>query len=152
MRLIVPLCLVLFHCHRDGLRPFVNGPYKIACCRQGRQSTQLGRHLFSKDGRFFVYSHFTGGGEDHDRAYLAGRYSSNGGDTWTDEDVPVLANEGGLNVMSVSLLRLGKGDIALFYARKNALDDNRIYMRTSADEAKTWGEPRLCIPHAGYFV
>ena len=154
--LIVPLCLVLFHCHGGGPETIrERGITKIRLLppKEGNPRNSEGDFIQLKDGRlFFVYSHFTGGGEDHDRAYLAGRYSSDGGETWTAEDVPVLANEGGMNVMSVSLLRLGKGDIALFYARKNALDDNRIYMRTSADEAKTWGEPRLCIAPAGYYV
>jgi len=105
------------------------------------------------DGRvLFVYTHFTGGGADHAAAYLAGRFSSDGGKTWTEEDVLVVPNEGGQNVMSVSLLRLQDGNIALFYLRKYAVTDCRPYMRVSKDEAKTWSEPRLCIPEIGYYV
>ena len=106
-----------------------------------------------KDGRIlFVYTHFTGGDGDHDAAYLAGRYASDGGQTWSKEDVAVLPNEGGMNVMSVSLVRLQNGEIALFYARKNALDDDRVYMRTSQDEARTWSEAVRCIEPGGYYV
>ena len=106
-----------------------------------------------RDGRIlFVYTHFTGGGSDHSSAYLAGRYSSDGGRTWTDRDTVILPNEGQMNVMSVSLLRLKSGKIALFYLRKNSLDDCRPYMRTSSDEAKTWSEPVLCIAPVGYYV
>lgn len=54
--------------------------------------------------------------------------------------------------MSVSLVRLSSGVIALFYLQKNALDDCRLYLRHSADEGKTWSDPTLCIPDAGYFV
>ena len=66
-----------------------------------------------KDGRIlFVYSHyFAGRGGDHDPAYLAGRYSSDGGKTWTSEDVKIVDREGTMNVMSVSLLRLKSGEM-----------------------------------------
>ncbi|MGC9317723.1 MAG: sialidase family protein, partial [Armatimonadota bacterium] len=98
-------------------------------------------------------THFTGAsGSDFAPAHLAARYSSDGGYTWTDEDVMVVPNEGGDNVMSVSLLRLQDGRIALFYCRKNSREDCHMYMRTSADEAQTWSEPQLCIPEDGYFV
>src|SRR5690606_7827396 len=72
-----------------------------------------------KDGRvLYVYSHYYGeSSSDHGTAYLAGRYSEDQGKTWTREDELVLPNEGGMNVMSVSLLRLQNGDIALFYLR-----------------------------------
>ena len=108
-----------------------------------------------RDGQvLFVYSHFTGGRSDHAKAYLAGRYSRDGGATWTAEDATVLANEGGMNIMSVSLLRLQDGRIALFYLRKNSLDDCRPAVRFSTDEALTWSEPTEMIPDAdcGYYV
>ncbi|MGH7199678.1 MAG: exo-alpha-sialidase, partial [Planctomycetaceae bacterium] len=79
-----------------------------------------------KDGRvLFVYTHFTGGAGDHASAHLAGRFSSDEGRSWTAEDVVILPNEAKQNVMSVSLLRLHDGRIALFYLRKNSLSDCR---------------------------
>src|SRR5687768_7866802 len=108
-----------------------------------------------KDGRIlFVYSHyFAGRGGDHDPAYLAGRYSSDGGKTWTPDDVKIVDREGTMNVMSVSLLRLKTGEIALFYLRKNSETDCIPMVRFSYDEAKTWSEPRECITDKeGYFV
>ncbi|MEA3402429.1 MAG: sialidase family protein [Armatimonadota bacterium] len=107
-----------------------------------------------EDGQImFVYTHFTGtSGSDFAPAHLAARYSSDGGYTWTDEDVTVVPNEGANNVMSVSMLRLQDGRIALFYCRKNSNQDCHMYMRTSTDEAQTWSEPQLCIPEDGYFV
>ncbi|GAB5560890.1 MAG: hypothetical protein SynsKO_25370 [Synoicihabitans sp.] len=107
------------------------------------------------DGRvLFIYTHFTGGGSDHATAHLAQRVSTDGGLTWTNEDEVVVPNEGGFNVMSVSLLRLQNGDIALFYMVKNSLEDCRPVMRISRDEGKTWGEPVGIIPDAevGYHV
>src|SRR5262249_53913207 len=73
-----------------------------------------------KDGRLlFVYTHFTGGSGDHAAAHLAARSSVDGGRTWTAKDELVLPNEAQMNVMSVSLVRLASGEIALFYLRKN---------------------------------
>jgi sialidase-1 len=108
-----------------------------------------------KDGRIlFVYSHYTAGsGSDHDPAFLAGRYSEDGGKTWTEQDEVIIANEGGMNVMSVSLLRLQNNDIALFYLRKNSTEDCIPMMRISKDEARSWSEAIPCITDKeGYFV
>ncbi|WP_154852564.1 sialidase family protein [Cyclobacterium xiamenense] len=114
-----------------------------------------GDFIALKDGRLlFVYSHYYGeSSSDHATAFLAGRYSSDQGETWTTEDEEILPNEGGMNVMSVSLLRLQNGDIALFYLRKNDTDDCIPMMRISKDETKTWSEPIPCITDKeGYFV
>src|SRR5690606_13503439 len=103
--------------------------------------------------------HFVGGTSDHAKAYLASRESSDNGATWSDESKMVIDTEGGLNVMSVSLLRLaGEGEepgpIALFYLRKTSTEDCRPIMRISSDEAKTRGEPMEVIPDSetGYYV
>lgn len=106
------------------------------------------------DGRIlFVYTRFTGGSSDHAAAYLASRYSDDGGRSWSDKDEQVIPNEGGMNVMSVSLLRLQNDAIALFYLRKNAKDDCRPLLRISRDEAATWSAPVECIPEpVGYYV
>ena len=107
------------------------------------------------DGRIlFVYSRYYGtSSSDHATAFLAGRYSNDGGKTWTKEDKVILENEGGMNVMSVSLLRLRNGDIALFYLRKNSTQDCIPMMRISKDETKTWSEAVPCITDKqGYFV
>lgn len=101
----------------------------------------------------YVYTHFVGGGGDHDAAHLASRVSDDGGKTWSASDQIVVPNEGGMNVMSVSLLRLKSGPIALFYLRKNAEDDCRPYVRFSTDEAQTWSEAQPCISDpVGYYV
>src|SRR5947207_14465159 len=63
----------------------------------------------------FVYTRFTGGVSDDARADLAAIYSGDGGKTWSLRYEPILENEGKKNVMSVSLLRLPEGEIAMFY-------------------------------------
>jgi Neuraminidase (sialidase) len=122
----------------------------------GNVRNSEGDFIQLRDGRvMFVYSHYyQGQGEDADPAYLAARYSSDGGATWTDNSVEVVANEGRQNVMSVSLERLPAGEIALFYLRKNSPLDLRPVVRFSTDEAKTWSEPVEIIPEddIGYYV
>jgi hypothetical protein len=128
-------------------RPLVLSP------SPGNPRNSEGDFIKLNDGRMmFLYTHFTGGGSDHAAAYLAARFSQDGGVTWSDDDVAVVPNEGGFNVMSVSLLRLANGEIALFYLRKNSLADCRPVMRVSRDEAKTWSEPTVCIDTVGYYV
>lgn len=119
----------------------------------GNPRNSEGDFIQLNDGRLlFVYTHFTGGAGDHASAYLAGRYSSDGGKTWTNEDVMMLPNEGGMNIMSVSMLRLVNGDLALFYLRKNSETDCIPFLRISKDEAQTWSEPIRCIEKKGYHV
>jgi|GEM_PF-330869 len=113
-----------------------------------------GSMITLKDGRLLlVYSRFEQTSSDHAPARLMGRFSSDKGKTWTKEDHLVLDKEGDMNVMSVSLLRLQNGTIALFYVRKNSLDDCIPQVRFSTDEAKTWSVPTpLITDRKGYFV
>ncbi len=114
-----------------------------------------GDFITLKDGRIlFVYTHFIGGAADHSSAYLAGRYSSDGGKTWTQKDQTIIENDGKQNIMSVSLLRLQSGKIALFYARKNSIHDLIPVMRISNDEGVHWSEPLEIVPpeDIGYYV
>ncbi|WP_276346839.1 sialidase family protein [Daejeonella sp. JGW-45] len=114
-----------------------------------------GDFITLKDGRIlFIYSHFSGkSGSDFGNGYLASRYSGDKGKTWSTEDQLVVEQEGTMNVMSVSLLRLNNGSIALFYARKNSEEDCMPMMRISTDEARTWSDPVSCITDKqGYFV
>lgn len=107
------------------------------------------------DGRLlYIYTHYYGkSSSDHGTAYLASRVSTDRGNTWSKEDELVLGNEGAMNVMSVSLVRLQSGKIALFYLLKNSISDCIPTMRLSSDEAKTWGDPISCITdREGYFV
>jgi sialidase-1 len=114
-----------------------------------------GDFISLKDGRIlFVSSHYTGkSAHDDANAFLAGRYSSDGGKTWTNEDVTIVEQEGIMNVMSVSLLRLQNGNIAMFYLKKNSDTYCQPMIRISEDEAETWSDPLRCITdREGYFV
>ncbi|MDC0325238.1 glycoside hydrolase [bacterium] len=120
----------------------------------GNPRNSEGDFVQLRDGRvLFVYSHFTDGSSDHASAFLASRISNDGGKTWSGKDEITLRNEGGFNIMSVSLLRLNNGQIAMFYLRKNSLEDCRPLMRLSTDEALTWGEPvEVITDQVGYYV
>jgi sialidase-1 len=133
-----------------------DGPVKIPLLPPGPGNPRNSEGDFAplKDGRvLFVYTRFSGrADDDHAPAALVSRVSADGGATWSDADESVVANEGGMNVMSVSLLRLGDGRLALFYLRKESLEDCRAWMRTSSDEGRTWSGPTLCMPEPGYYV
>ena len=121
--------------------------------RRDNPRNSEGAFVTLKDGRIlFVYTHYYGESwADEATARLCARFSDDGGRTWSERDEVVVENEGGCNVMSVSLLRLQDGRIALFYLRKNSIADCRAYLRTSADEGRSWSDPTLCIPAPGYF-
>ncbi len=101
----------------------------------------------------YVYTHYYGtSGDDHASAKLVSRISHNGGLTWSTKDELVLENEGRLNIMSVSLLRLRDNSIALFYLVKENAGDCRPYLRYSYDEGQTWTQRVQILPEASYNV
>lgn len=105
-----------------------------------------------KSGRIlFCYSQFYGGAADESPARIVRIHSDDQGHTWS-APVTVVANTGGNNVMSVSLLRLASGKLAMFYCIKNSWIDCRPHIRLSTDEGETWSEPRLIQQAPGYFV
>ncbi|MHC4167926.1 MAG: sialidase family protein [Planctomycetota bacterium] len=121
--------------------------------KDGNPRNSEGDIIELKDGRLcLIYTRFTGGSGDHAAADLAMRVSGDDGKSWSEDKI-VVQHPGGLNVMSVSLLRLANGNIALFYLRKTSKEDCRPLMRVSSDEAKTWSQPTVCITDkVGYYV
>jgi sialidase-1 len=105
-----------------------------------------------RDGKLLLaYSHFTAGSGDNARAHIAARWSADAGLIW-GADLVMFPREGAMNDMSVSLLRLASGSIAIFYLVKNSMRDCRAFMRISHDEAQSWSDPKLVTPRAGYHV
>jgi Neuraminidase (sialidase) len=99
----------------------------------------------------FCYSQFLGAGRDQSPARIVGIQSADEGRTWSPPAVMV-ENAPGQNVMSVSLLRLASGKLAMFYCVKNSWLDCRPHMRVSSDEGATWSEAKLILQAPGYFV
>ena len=120
---------------------------------EGNPRNSEGDIIELRDGRLcLIYTRFTGGSSDHAAADLAMWTSDDSGKSWSGDHVAV-QRPGGLNVMSVSLLRLASGEIALFYLRKTSMEDCRPLMCISADEAETWSQPTVCITdEVGYYV
>jgi len=102
----------------------------------------------------FIYTKFNGNSSaDDGAATLVQRHSDDQGESWSQEDKLVVANEGQQNVMSVRLLRLKNKELCLFYLRKDSDYRCLPYMRISQDDAASWSEPIACTaPDAGYLV
>lgn len=112
-----------------------------------------GAFLTLKSGRIiFLYTRFIGGAADESAACIASIHSDDGGHTWSSDPKTVVTNKDVTNVMSVSLLRLHSGSIALFYLVKRNLIDCQAVMQISTDETETWSKPRLVTQAPGYFV
>jgi hypothetical protein len=112
-----------------------------------------GSFVTLKSGRILLYyTSFYGGAGDESPARIVSLQSDDAGQSWSREPRLVIENQAGANVMSVSLLRLHSGAIALFYLVKNNLLDCRPVMQLSTDEAATWSEPRPVGAAPGYFV
>jgi sialidase-1 len=103
----------------------------------------------------FATTEFGGDGNDFATAHIVARSSTDGGRTWGPQRV-LQENTGKQNVMSVTLRRLRApappGLIALFYLQKDAYDDLHAWVRFSADEGQSFGEPVLVTVDPGYHV
>jgi sialidase-1 len=99
----------------------------------------------------YCYSQFYNGGDDESPARIARIHSDDHGLTWSEPEV-VVENKSGCNVMSVSLLRLASGKLAMFYLVKNSWIDCHPYMRISSDDGATWTEEKRVLAAPGYFV
>jgi len=120
----------------------------------GNPRNSEGAFLDLSDGRIlFVYSRFIGeAASDHAKARLAAR-TSRDGETWSDDTIIATPGEDeAMNVMSVSLLPLRQGEIGMFYLLRRSWHELRMYLRRSGDDGRTWSEPVLCMPGAGYYV
>lgn len=122
---------------------------------KGNPRNSEGAFLDLNDGRImFAYSHYVGTSfSDDATACIAVCYSSDEGDTWTKPKIIEKPETyGAINIMSVSLLRLGDGDVGLFYLLRFGWHDTRLHLFRSSDEGNTWSEPVCCVSEPGYYV
>lgn len=107
-----------------------------------------------RDGRIlFCYTQYYGGDHDHSAARLAAIESRDDGLTWGEPRTILRGPDGeGLNVMSVSLVRVASGKLLLFYVYTKSAEDCRPFVCESADEGRTWSAPRGVIAAPGYFI
>lgn len=121
----------------------------------GNPRNSEGAFVELNDGRMlFAYSLFTGeSADDNAKASIAVRYSSDNGDTWSEEETIARPEDHDVrNIMSVSLLRMANGDVGLFYVLRRGWHDTRLHLRRSTDEGRTWSAPVCCVPGLGYYV
>lgn len=114
-----------------------------------------GSFLTLKDGRIlFCYSKFMGeSGNDDAKAFIAARFSEDGSNTWTDDEIWFSPDEfDAKNIMSVSLVHLPDGDIGLFFIIRYGWHDTRPYLFRSKDQCKTFEKPVCCAKGPGYYV
>ena len=106
-----------------------------------------------RSGRIlFCYTQFYGGHHDNSPARIAEIHSDDQGRTWSQSRV-IVDNTGYQNVMSVSLLRLASGKLAMFYLiNRSGWLSELPYIKLSGDEGETWSEPKLITAAPGMFV
>lgn len=98
----------------------------------------------------FAVTEFQDSGSDFAKAHIVGRVSTDGGQTW-GEPQELQQNTGGMNVMSVTLRRIGS-NIAMFFLQKNDVDDLDMFVRFSKDEGQSFGKATLVTADPGYHV
>lgn len=118
----------------------------------GNPRNSEGSFIALKSGRIaFYYTEFYGGLHDYSDARIVEIHSDDDGRTWSKPRIVVEKGDT-LNVMSVSMLRLKSGRIAMFYVAKYSGLDSGPWLRFSDDEGQTWSQPRRVIDAPGYFV
>ena len=125
----------------------------LAPTKENRRNSE-GDFILLKDGSIlFVYSRYGAGDGDGDAADLYAIRSSDGGRSFSEPRLLVSrASCGADNLMSVTLRRMKNGDLGLFFLKKSAPCQCRLFLMRSPDEGKTFSAPVACIPHRGYFV
>lgn len=106
-----------------------------------------------KDDRLLLaYTDFyTKGKNDFSPSRISGKLSPDKGRTWTDPFI-IQENIAKINGMEPTLLRLGSGEIALFYIHKNSKTDCKPYLKKSRDDGKTWSEAVCMTRESGYHI
>lgn len=92
---------------------------------------------------------------DDANACIAALISHDEGETFGEKRTLFVKPEGCRNIMSVSFLRMGNGDVGIFFIIKNGDETDKIVLSRSSDEGKTWSEPISvmdCLPEQDYFV
>ena len=115
-----------------------------------------GAFLRLKDGTIlFAYSRFTGLWNDDAPSDIVAVTSHDEGETWSEARILVPASHhGASNIMSVSLMRMGNGDVGLFYIVKKTPLINQIILARSNDESQTFYQYTDCTAGIaqGYYV
>ncbi len=125
--------------------------------KEGNPRNGEGSLIRLKDGRImFAYTEYCSATyHDDATARLAVTYSSDEGETWTSPLPLIEKDDGALNYMSPSLIRLNGGDLGIVYLRKERHPDDRVscmptFARSSDEGAAFSKGVTLPIP-LGYY-
>ena len=99
------------------------------------------------DGRWLLaWTAFYGGVHDASPAHIMGKWSTDKGETWGEEFI-LLENDGGRNVISVSVAVLRDGSVGFAHSRtdhENCYEAWPFYRR-STDGGHTWSPHRVMV-------
>lgn len=119
------------------------------CPKPGNARNSEGDFARLRDGRIlFAYSRYNGeSAHDDATCDIAALYSYDDGAHFTEDPVILVAasEHNTLNLMSVSLLRLQSGRLALFYLCKVG-PYSEFYMRLANEDETAFGEAVKCFP------
>lgn len=119
----------------------------------GNPRNSEGSFLRLKDGRgLFAYSHFTQGAQDDAAAAIWALVFDEKGVPGRPYELLPSGEGGAMNLMSLTLLRMGNGDVGLFYLRRIGKTLLEMVLRRSADEGVTWSRPSAVTTRPGFFV
>ncbi len=131
--------------------PALPSPWDLEPTAEHPRSSEGSFATLASGRIIFCYSQFNGGGDDSSPSAIAEIHSDDHGRTWSQPRIVVPTGDN-QNLMSVSLLRLRSGSLALFYlAKKNKWLECHPFLRLSRDDGRSWG-PAIPVGHApGYF-
>ena len=106
------------------------------------------------DGRImYAYTKYVGDDwRDDCSADIAAIYSSDEGETWSDEKILFARDENAKNFMCVNLFRLSGGNLAIIYARKDINGACTPCFSYSENEGESWSAGAPCIDTDKYYV
>jgi|SRR5581483_4557286 len=84
-------------------------------------------------------------------ARISAKYSDDLGKTWS-RPVTLVKNTAAMNVMSVSLLRLRSGELAMAYMFKNSHADCSVLYRISTDDGQSFSDPVQITRRKSFWV
>lgn len=104
----------------------------------------------------YATTEFSESTSDFARARIIGKTSTDGGQTWgTARELQ--PNIGKLNVLGTTLRWLPHADdeprrLGMLYSVTHGYDNIQTFLKVSADNGRTFGEPVLTTPHPGYNI
>ena len=118
---------------------------------ENRRFTEASVAIMGPDSYLMACSAFGNSAADNAGAMIWWYQSTDGGQTW--ERTPlVMQNEGGLNVMAPSLIKLSDGSLGLAYLSKQSLRHGQISWRRSFDGGKVWSERVVAYDDGSYTI